>query len=300
MIAHDFNLPYIMYRLPKDVLQKIKIYDDIEDYQKIKDKERIKIFWGNRLTTKDIQDMPNLEFIQLGCAGTELIDLNEIDKKIRISKSSTILAPNVASHAVALMYTLGRRIHESIELKRYGKNSRDNFNNLDLIKNIYDSKVLVLGTGNIAKCIKAILNKSNLDFINPAKQLIFNDDLCDLDFLVCCMPHLKETENLINKEFMMRLPKNCYIINVGRGSIINEEDLLYMVESEQIAGAGLDVVSDEPISPENPLYRTKNIVITPHIAAYNKNYWALETSRFLQNLLRLKENKTLIEEVDKW
>ena len=97
------------------------------------------------------------------------------------------------------------------------------------------------------------------------------------------------TENLVNKDTLSLMKKSAYIINTSRGGTINENDLAYALNNDIIAGAGVDVISAEPMKKDNPLYGAKNCIITPHIA------WAAFETR--QRLLDIVENnlKAFIE-----
>ncbi|HLT41395.1 MAG TPA: NAD(P)-dependent oxidoreductase, partial [Sphingobacteriaceae bacterium] len=86
-------------------------------------------------------------------------------------------------------------------------------------------------------------------------------------------PLTPETENLINKESLKTMKNSAFLINTARGPIVNESDLADALNNEVIAGAGIDVLSAEPPASDNPLFNTKNCLITPHIA------WATLESR---------------------
>jgi glyoxylate/hydroxypyruvate reductase len=87
------------------------------------------------------------------------------------------------------------------------------------------------------------------------------------NILVCLLPLTNETKGILNKTTFSVLPKGSFVINVGRGKHLVEEDLIESLDSGQIAGACLDVFQNEPLSANSPLWRHPNIVITPHISA---------------------------------
>jgi glycerate dehydrogenase len=97
------------------------------------------------------------------------------------------------------------------------------------------------------------------------------------DYITIHVPKSNDTVNLINRESFAKMKDGVYIINCARGGLVNEQDLAEALKSGRIAGAAVDVVSAEPVRPENPLLEADNCLITPHIA------WATATAR--QNLM---------------
>jgi phosphoglycerate dehydrogenase-like enzyme len=88
----------------------------------------------------------------------------------------------------------------------------------------------------------------------------------DADYLVLAIPGTKENENMIDRAVLAGMKKNAVLVNVGRGTLVNEPALLAAVKSGHLFGAGLDVVKDEPVSEGNPLLTEPRIFVTPHIA----------------------------------
>lgn len=84
--------------------------------------------------------------------------------------------------------------------------------------------------------------------------------------MVLCVPGTKETEHLITRERLGLLKKTSVLINVGRGSVLDQDALMEVLNSGKIAGAALDVTNPEPLPPEHPLWNTKNLIITPHVS----------------------------------
>jgi len=93
------------------------------------------------------------------------------------------------------------------------------------------------------------------------------------DFISLNCPLNQETKELVNKKTLSLMKKTAYIINTARGGVVNQEDLAYALNSEQIAGAALDVLETEPMLESNPLRGAKNCIITPHTA------WASRDAR---------------------
>jgi phosphoglycerate dehydrogenase-like enzyme len=90
----------------------------------------------------------------------------------------------------------------------------------------------------------------------------------------------------------------AFVINVARGSLIDEAALTAALEQNKIAGAAVDVAAEEPLPPESPLWRQKNILVTPHLAAASEHLWPRQTELLLKNLDLWFAGEELINRVD--
>lgn len=113
-----------------------------------------------------------------------------------------------------------------------------------------------------------------------ARQVDLDTLLGKSDFVTCHCPLTDETTGLINLDNLRKMKKSAVLINTSRGSVVNENDLSYALNNDIIAGAGLDVLGEEPPKADNPMFKAKNCYITPHIAWASK-----ETRARLINIL---------------
>ena len=93
------------------------------------------------------------------------------------------------------------------------------------------------------------------------------------------------------------MKETSFFINVGRGKTVVEDDLIEALKSNTIAGAGLDVFEKEPLSKNSPLWKLKNVIITPHIAGFSNQYWDRQRKLFSENLKRYLNTVPLLNEV---
>ena len=122
----------------------------------------------------------------------------------------------------------------------------------------------------------------------------------DADFLYLAVPETPETKNLINKKRLDMLKPTCGIVNVGRQSVMDYENLCKKLHKNEIAGAILDVFTPEPIDKNSKIWDTPNLIITPHVSSDdNGNYVKLTLDIFVKNLKRFIENKELLNQIDK-
>jgi phosphoglycerate dehydrogenase-like enzyme len=126
-----------------------------------------------------------------------------------------------------------------------------------------------------------------------------HDVLRQSDFVVIASPHTPETYKLFNRERMRQMKKTAYLINVGRGVIVDLADLTAALEAGELAGAGLDVFEVEPLPKEHPLWRMENVIITPHCAAASPRVPERHLQTLLENLRRFVAGQSLLNVVDK-
>jgi phosphoglycerate dehydrogenase-like enzyme len=121
--------------------------------------------------------------------------------------------------------------------------------------------------------------------------------LARTNVLVCALPLTEATRGLLAAPLFAALPRGACVINVARGALLVENDLLVAVDAEHLAGAALDVFATEPLPPESPLWRHPKILCTPHIAAVNRPDFA--AMQLLDNLRRARAGRPLVNVVDR-
>src|SRR5262249_22260609 len=137
----------------------------------------------------------------------------------------------------------------------------------------------------------------------PGVTLWRPERLADLlgqsDFVVIAAPHTPETVKLMNRARLRQMKRTAYLINVGRGVIVDLADLTAALQAGEIAGAGLDVFEVEPLPPEHPLWRMDNVILTPHCAAASPRVAERPLETLLDNVRRFAAGQPLRNVVDK-
>jgi phosphoglycerate dehydrogenase-like enzyme len=126
-----------------------------------------------------------------------------------------------------------------------------------------------------------------------------DDVLGQADFVVIAAPHTPETFKLFNRARIQKMKRSAYLINVGRGVIVDLADLTAALEAGEIKGAGLDVFEIEPLPEGHPLWRMENVIITPHTAAASPRVAQRHLRTLLDNLGRFVRGQPLLNMVDK-
>ena len=243
------------------------------------------------MNEQTLKKADHLKMIAVTATGTNIIDKAYTDKRgIAVSNVGGYSTMSVAQHTFALALYL---VHKMNYFDSYVKSGQyiksDIFTNLEMTYQELDGKTWgIIGLGNIGKKVAQIARVFGCRVIyystsgkNQNERVDFDTICRESDLLSIHAPLNNATENLMNKDAFQKMKKSAVLINVGRGPIVNEEDLVEALENGEIAAAGLDVISAEPMREENPLMKIKDsgkLVVTPHIA------WASTEAR--QRLVR--------------
>lgn len=228
-----------------------------------------------------------------------------------LTNSAGAYGVSIAEHMIAVSLVMMRRLDEFFDETRNEKWLLPRPQ-----KSLKDCRITVLGTGDIgttfAKRAKAFepakitgvcrsgkASQAVYDEVLPVSKL--EQILPETDLLAMSLPATPETKNIMSKEKLSLLPEGAYIVNVGRGSAIDETALAENLESGHLAGAALDVFQKEPLPQESKLWKTKNLLITPHVAgnmtlAYTKNK---NVEMFIEDLHNFSAGKPLRYLVDR-
>ena len=292
-----------------ELRDKIEYLIDWDDDHFVPSMKNSDILLGWDFPTKNLKEIaPNLKWIHVTSAGVNhLAPFNWMKDDLVLTNSSGVHAIKAGEFGLMSILMLQNHMTRIITNQKNKK-----FLSL-LGKPIRGRKVVVVGTGALGgSMIKHIsllgaevigVNRKGGDVEGCAKILTFDkldEVLPDADFLYLAVPETPETKNLINKKRLDSLKPSCGIVNIGRQSVMDYEALRIKLEKNEIAGAILDVFSEEPIKPESKLWHTPNLVITPHISCDSEgNYIELCLGIFFKNLILFIENKELTNQVDK-
>ena len=193
-----------------------------------------------------------------------------------LTNSAGAYGITISEHIVMTLLMLLRRMPEYNAVT-----AAHQWESLGRIRSIYGSVITVIGTGDIgtafAQRAKA-LGAAHIRGVHRSNRVLprcFDESYAveDLDFalagadaVIMCVPGTKETENLMTRERLGLLKKTSVLINVGRGSSLDQDALMDALNSGKIAGAALDVTTPEPLPADHPLWNTKNLILTPHVS----------------------------------
>ena len=224
-----------------------------------------------------ISSLPDLKYIGLTSTGTNAVDLDAARARgIAVTNVPGYAANSVAQHAIAFILHFASKIafYDS-EVHRGVWTSCPDFCFFPKPLIELDSKKLgIIGYGAIGQRVARIARGLGMEilpydlpqYIDAAECVPLDEVFKQADYLTIHCPLTPQTQGLINREHLSMMKPTAVLINTARGPIVNEADLADALKKGTIAGAGLDVLSIEPPSPDNPLLTAPNAVITPHVS----------------------------------
>jgi len=136
----------------------------------------------------------------------------------------------------------------------------------------------------------------HVERIFPASKL--HEALPEADYVVIAAPETAETKHLIGAAELAKMRRGARLINVGRGSLLDEEALIRALESGTLGGAAIDVAQTEPLPGDSPLWKAPNLFITPHTSALSDRLWKRQTSLLVELLERWFDGRDMSNRVD--
>ena len=256
-----------------------------------------------------------LKWIQTQGAGADRISRALRTRDVVITNASGVHAIPITEHILVFMLSFARNLPAAFrnQLERRWVRPSARKGRSPGLSELAGCTVVLIGTGAIgghfAKTAEALGMKvigvrrhpekggnSMLRVVGPGA---LHEVLPEADFLVITAPHTSETGGMVGAEEIALLKQEAYIINTGRGKLIDEKALIDALENGGIAGAGLDVFEEEPLPRESPLWDMDNVIITAHYAGLTPHYSDRLWKIFADNLRRYLEGEPLHNLVDK-
>lgn len=248
--------------------------------QIIGDYDALVVRSATKATKEIIEKGDKLKVIGRAGIGVDNVDVAAATEKgIVVMNTPQGNALAAAEHSIALMFAAARKVALADRTMKQGKWEKKLFMGIE----IFEKTLGVIGIGNIGSLVaeKALalgmrviaydLYVSKEFAESKGIELVdFDRLLKESDFIAIHVPLVKDTRNLINKDAIAKMKKGVIIINVARGPIVNEKDLLEALESGHVASAALDVFDQEPPPADNPLILSDKTVCTPHLGASTK------------------------------
>jgi phosphoglycerate dehydrogenase-like enzyme len=254
-----------------------------------------------------------LRWVAVYSAGVEeCLGKPELKKPgVYVTNMRAIAGPVMAEHTIALAYALARSLQVSVGNQATGKGWSRNFAGSQP-QSLTGKTMLVVGLGGIGLEVAKRANALGMKVIatrNSSREgpsyvsyVGLSDELPTLiaqaDVVVSALPLVPATTNLFDAAMFGRMKKTAYFINVGRGGSVVTNDLVAALNNGTIAGAGLDVTEPEPLPTDHPLWKARNIIITPHMSAQSDLGQNARAAIYREQVRRFAAGDKLLSVVD--
>lgn len=227
-----------------------------------------------------IEKFKSLKFIQLTSAGLDRVPLDYIkDHGIKLFNARGVYSQPMAEFAlcgVLQLFKQSRFFYEN-QLKHNWEKNRS-------LTELYGKTVCIAGAGSVGQAVAKLFSAfdCNIIGIDPfvKEQSYFNcikglneldNVLKESDIVILTLPLTEENKGFFNKEKFGMMKEDSVFVNIARGKLVNEQDLISSIQENKIGGAVLDVFEEEPLSPTSPLWDLQNVIITPHNSFVGEN-----------------------------
>ncbi len=318
----------VMQRL-RELTPRIKI--NLHPAQRVEDVpadlwDKIEVLYTDILLPEP-KMVPNLKWIQFHYAGIDFIQNSALLKKKDLIFSSMSGASVIqeAEYILMMLLGLGHRFQAMAEnqlAKDWPKERWEKFTPRELT----GSTVGLVGYGSINREVARLLQPFHVTVLAVKKTVMQPADsgytlenhgdpegnffhrlypveavkqmLKVCDFVVVALPLTPETRGLIGEEELQSMKPEAFLVHVSRGGIVDETALMDALNNHRLAGAALDVFVEEPLPPDSPLWKTKNLILTPHISGFSAHYKERAGEMFAENLNRYLHGETVLNQYD--
>lgn len=270
---------------------------------------------------------PNLRWIQAHWAGVEsLADKPVWNSDIAITSASGVHAPNMAQYALTQMLVWAHRVPRWLKYQREGKWPQQRWDKF-LPDELRGRTLGIIGYGSIGRELARLTKALGMTVLATKRDVRHPEDtgytppgtgdpkgdlpdriyppeatrsmVAQCDYVVIILPLTPKTRNLFDETIFREMKPTAFLINIGRGGVVNEKDLIRALKRGWIAGAGLDVFETEPLPESSPLWSMENVILTPHVSGFTPYYDERVTDLFVQNLRRYLAGEPLLNLVNR-
>lgn len=266
-----------------EALGEVTVYDRTAPDQLLARAAQAELLVTNKapVSGEDMRQLPALRYIGVTATGYNIVDVAAAKELgITVTNVPAYGTASVAQHALALILELSNRSgahHEAVREGEWARSKHWSFWKAPLVE--LEGKTLgVVGFGRIGMQLAAICTAMGMRVLAtpsrstpapdwpgfrwaPLEQLLRESDVVSLH-----CPLTAENRNMIDSRTLSLMKRTAFLVNTARGGLVSEQDLADALEDNRLAGAGLDVLPEEPPAGGSPLFTARNCVVTPHIA----------------------------------
>jgi phosphoglycerate dehydrogenase-like enzyme len=258
------------------------------------------IFVGYSLRAKQLVEGKKLKWIHSTAAGVAQLMYPELrESGILVTNPSGIFSTPMAEHTMGLLLALARNFPDCVRQQDLANWAQQQiWDQPQHITEVNGALLLIVGFGSIghelARRAKAFdmriwgVSRSGVGDMSLPEKIVpvakLHEVLPHADYVVIAAPETPETKQLIGRAEIARMKPGARLINVARGSLLDDAALFEALESGKLGGTALDVTEPEPLPAESPLWKARNLLITPHTSAISDRLWPRQTALLLDLL----------------
>ena len=286
--------------------------DDEETHELIEEAE---IAFAAFITPDQLRAARRLQWVHCPAAGVgHMLYPEMVESGVTITNGRGTSADTMAEHVLAVVLALFRRLPVAHTRQTQHAWAQDEIASPPGNRTIAGSRVLIVGLGSIGVATATRLTAlgatvmgvrrrrdaapvPGVEAVHPSEAL--HQLLPDADVVLLAAPQTMTTKGLIGEAELARMKRNAVLVNVSRGSLIDEDALVRALRSGALAGAALDVFRDEPLGGDDPMWDVPNLLITPHVSGFRHDHWDAAVALFVENRRRFAAGEALLNVVDK-
>jgi len=256
--------------------------------------EQTDILLTIRISNELLKKASRLQWIHALTTGLDyILNLPSLREKVILTSTRGIHGPQVSEMAFLLMLAFNRGFSEVV--RNQDRRTWERWPG----RLLWKKKVAILGVGVIGeeiarKCKAFEMEVFGIDIVRRKVQWVDffygPEDIVkvakEIDYFIIVAPYSPQTERLVGLNVLSAMKPTAFLINLGRGEIVDEEALVKMLKSGRIAGAGLDTYCQEPLPKDHPFWGMKNVIVSPHVAGMSDVYVEQALPIFEENLRR--------------
>jgi phosphoglycerate dehydrogenase-like enzyme len=272
------------------------------------------IFVGFSLRPEQFGPARKLKWLHSTAAGVGQLMYPELRKSgIEVTNASGVHTIPMAEHILGMLVAMVRRFPDCFRYQQKAHWAQQELWDLPVRpRELHGQTLLLIGFGAVGRAVAMAVRALGMrvwavtrsgegdreltEKIVPVERL--HEVLPEADFVILAAPETPETRRMIGAPEFACMKASAYFMNVSRGALVDEPALIAALERRAIAGAALDVASQEPLPPDSPLWKLENAFITPHMSAVSEHLWTRQTDLLITNLERWFSGDELLNRVD--
>lgn len=314
-----------LWRAPAEMVQRVSerwpgmrvqnVPHSDESYAELPDTD---ILVDYSMRPEQLATAKKLRWIHSPAAGVRQLVYPEMRSRgIVITNGRGVHAVPMAEHVIGMIIALARRFPDALRYQKQHEWAQEKIARAQPhIRELRGQVILIIGfgaigreTGRAARAfgmrVRAVTRtgqvRSKEGHEGLAERVYAMEELDaalpEADFVAIAAPETDQTRHMIGAKQLRAMKPTVFLINVARGSLVDESALIEALKTKMIAGAGLDVTEQEPLPSESPLWALENVLITPHVSALSESLWSRHAELLLENLERWFSGRELLNRV---